>query len=204
MIRDSLKPFVFIGLLPDIESGCPTVPISSASASKKCNLMTQSDQPRPLSLQTPSQVSTLGRRMTQTLGHGPSHANLWCFVQNSRVTDPSLLRLLWSEFVNIFLADSRGPWAEKLWHDRSEWIKNRVQHNNANDWSWCWSLILATGIRVMALTITSGVITSLICGPIKIMSPPPPKPFSSCFLYTPVQNLDPQVTSVVVQYCCCK
>ena len=88
----------------------------------------------------------LGRRMTQTLGHGPSHANLWCFLQNSRVTDPSL-RLLGSEFVNIFLADSQGPWAEKLWHDRSEWIKNRGQHNNANDWSCCWSLILATGYQ---------------------------------------------------------
>ena len=49
---------MFIRLLPDIESGCPTVLISSASASKKCNLMTQSDQPRPLSPDTVTSVDT--------------------------------------------------------------------------------------------------------------------------------------------------
>ena len=134
-----------------------------------------------LSLDTVTSVDTRPEDDSNPQSWPESCKSLFCAKLSGH---GSLLRLLWSEFVNIFLADSRGPWAEKLWHDRSEWIKNRVQHNNANDWSWCWSLILATGIRVMALTITSGVITSLICGPIKIMSPPPPKPFSSYFLYT--------------------
>ena len=120
--------------------------------------------------------------MTQTLGpaawlHVMQISDVLCKWPDSRVTDPSL-RLLWSEFVNIFLADSQGPWAEKLWHDHSEWIKNRGHYNNANDgaaghWQlvselWLWPLLTA--------------LLPLLSGPIKIMSPPPPIPFSSYFL----------------------
>ena len=123
---------------------------------KKCNLMTQSDQSQPS--HTRHKCGSLGGWLKPPAVRSRSrHANLECFVQiiklwlGSRILPPSDQNL--SIFFSLTARD-----LEKLWHDRSKWIK--IGANNANDCAAGWSLILDPDIRVMALTITYGVITS--------------------------------------------
>ena len=114
------KPFVFIVLLPDMTLGLVSLLAPRRNAILWHNLISLGSAARLC-----HKCGHSG--MTQTLGpaawlHVMQISDVLCKWPDSRVTDPSL-RLLWSEFVNIFLADSQGPWAEKLWHDHSEWIK---------------------------------------------------------------------------------